>query len=318
MKQLVMEGPKKSIVTEVPDLSPNDDQILVKVKYCGICMSEHYNWSQAQKGQTFGHEPFGIVAAVGKNVKGFKEGDRVSCLSGAAFSEYVLSSEVGTFHIPDNIPDEDATIEPLICQLSAVNKLKIPVLGDSVAVVGTGYMGLGVLTLLKQVKGAGKVIAVDIRKEARENALKYGADEAYAPDELPVEYVADIAHFRDRGIGVVSEWGETNESLDVAIKMTKMNGMLGLGAYHTGGNRSVDVQLLNVKSIDALSTHPRHTSEEFRFLGDNVLHLLSSGQWKYLNLPHKVYKLSEFDLAHEEIETKPGNFIKGLIDCTRW
>jgi L-iditol 2-dehydrogenase len=318
MKQLVMEGPKKSVVIDVPDLVPNDDQILVKVKYCGICMSEHYGWSMAKRGQTFGHEPMGTVAAVGKKVKGFKEGDRVSCLAGSAFSEYVLSNEIRTFLIPDNIPDEDATIEPLICQLSAVNKLRIPVLGDPVAVVGTGYMGLGSLTLFKQVKGAGKVIAVDIRKEARENALKYGADEVYAPDELPEEYLADMEHISGRGFKLVAEWGETNESLDLAIKMTKMNGMLGLGAYHTGGKRSVDIQLLNVKAIDALSTHPRHTTEEFRTLGDNVIHLLSSGRWKFLNLPHKIYKLSEFDLAHEEIETKPGNFIKGLIDCTRW
>ncbi len=165
MKQLVMEGPKKSKVIDVPDLVPNDDQILIKVKYCGICMSEHYNWSVAEKGKTFGHEPVGSVVEVGKNVNGFKKGDRVSCLKSNAFSEYVLSKEITTFHIPDSIPDEDATLEPLICLLSAASKLRIPVLGDAAAVVGTGYMGLGMVTLLKQVKGAGKVIAVDIRKE---------------------------------------------------------------------------------------------------------------------------------------------------------
>lgn len=46
--------------------------------------------------------------------------------------------------------------------------------------------------------------------------------------------------------------------------------------------------------------------------------LLSTGKWKYLNVPHKIYKMSEFNLAHEEITSKPGNFIKGLIDCTTW
>ncbi len=302
----------------MPNLVPNDDQILVKVKYCGVCMSEHYDWTVAEKGKTFGHEPVGLVAAVGKNVKGFKEGDRVSCLAGSAFCEYVLSNEISTFHIPENILDEDATLEPLICLLSAANKLKLPVLGDAVAVVGTGYMGLGMVTLLKQVKGAGKLVAVDIREEARENALKYGADEAYAPEEVPEEYLADLANISGRGFSLVSEWGETSESLDLAIRMTKMNGMLGLGAYHTGEKRLVDVQLLNIKSIDALSTHPRHTPEEFRVLGDHAIQLLSTGKWKYLNIPHKIYALNEFDLAHEEIATKPGHFIKGLIDCTKW
>jgi Threonine dehydrogenase and related Zn-dependent dehydrogenases len=318
MKRLIMDGPKKSSVVDVPDLVPGDNQVLIKVKYCGVCMSEHYSWSVAKKGDVFGHEPMGHVAAVGKNVTRFKIGDRVSGLGGAAFSEYTITNEKTTFHIPDSIPDVDATLEPLMCLLSAANKLAIPVIGDTVAVVGTGYMGLGAVSLLKQVKGAGRVVAVDLRPEARANALKYGADEVYAPDEIPEEYIADMAHISGRGFSVVAEWGETAESLDLAIKLTKMNGQLGIGAYHTGGNRSVDVQLLNVKSIDALSTHPRHTEDEFVTLGNNVIRLLDSGKWKFINLPHKIFKLNEFDLAHEEIHEKPGNYIKGLIDCTRW
>ena len=318
MKQIVMQGPGKSAVVDVPDLTPNDDQLLIKVKYCGICMSEHYDWSTAEAGRVFGHEPMGVVAAVGKNVKHFKVGDRVSSLSGDAFSEYVLAGEVKTFHIPDSIKDEDATLEPLICLLSAVSKTRMPVLGGDVAIVGAGYMGLGALNLYRRVKGAGKIVAVDPRREARENALKYGADEVYAPNEVPEKYLADLDCIDRGGFALVHEWGETNDSLELAIRMTKKNGQLALGAYHTGGNRSVNVQLLNVKSVDALSTHPRHTDAEFRVLGENVLALLTSGQWQYLDVPHKVYSMREFDLAHQEITTKPGNYIKGLVDCTKW
>ena len=316
MKQLITVGPRKTKVVDAPIPTPNDDQMLIKVKYCGICMSEHYDWTEGQVGREFGHEPMGYVEAVGKNITKFKVGDRVSFLCGNAFSEYALANELTTFRVPENITDEDAPIEPLICLLSAANKLRIPVLGDAAAVVGTGYMGLGMVTLLKQVKGIGKVVAVDIRKEARENALKFGADEAYAPEELPQEYIADSEHMYSRGFKLVSEWGETEESLDVAIKMTQARGMLGIGAYHTGGKRSVDVQMLNAKAIDALSTHPRHTSEEFHQLGENVYTLLSKGIWKYTNVPHKIYNLDEFDLAHEEILGKPGNFVKGLIKCS--
>ena len=78
MKQIVMTGPGKSKVVEVPDPVIYDDQILVKVTYTGMCHSEWYPWSVAKAGETFGHESVGVVAAVGKNVCGFKKGDRVN------------------------------------------------------------------------------------------------------------------------------------------------------------------------------------------------------------------------------------------------
>ena len=65
MKQIVMTGPGKSHVVEVPDPVINDDQLLVKVTYTGMCHSEWYPWSIAKAGETFGHETVGVVAAVG-------------------------------------------------------------------------------------------------------------------------------------------------------------------------------------------------------------------------------------------------------------
>ena len=103
-------------------------------------MSEHYDWSVAYEGQTFGHEPIGIVEEVGSNVKNFKAGDRVSGLF-AGNAEYVKARECDVFVIPDDVLDEDAVLEPLSCLISAVSKVKIPVIGEKVAVVGCGYMG---------------------------------------------------------------------------------------------------------------------------------------------------------------------------------
>ena len=48
MKKVVMEGPKKSKIIEVPVPEINDDQMLVKLHYQGVCMSEHYGWSVAK------------------------------------------------------------------------------------------------------------------------------------------------------------------------------------------------------------------------------------------------------------------------------
>ena len=230
-------------------------------------------------------------------------------------SEYGLANQEDTYLIPDNVKDEDATAEPLACLISAVSKVPLKFPGeDSVAVVGCGYMGCGAISLLK-IRCVGKIVAVDINKESLKNALKYGADEAYTPDELPAHYTTMNGNADKTGFKYVMEWGETAESLDTAIRMTRQCGFLGVGAFHTGGKRLVDVQLLNVRAIDMLSTHPRE-GDIMKVAFQKSMDMLSSGLWKYKNLPVKIYPMDKFDLAHEEITSKYGKYMKALIDLT--
>lgn len=317
MKKLVMVGPKTSKLIDAPIPEINDDQVLVKMHYCGVCMSEHYAWSTCENGngidQGMGHEPMGVVEKVGKNVTHVKPGDRVTGMFGG-IAEYNVGNKNNVFLVPDNIPDEDAIGEPIACLYSAVSKVPMSMPGEtSVAVVGCGYMGCGAISLLK-MRGAGRIVAVDIRKECLKDALKYGADEAYLPSELPKGYLADWSNVGAPAFDYVMEWGETEESLDLAIKMTKMCGFLGIGAYHTGGKRAVDVQLLNVKAIDCLSTHPREAKLSQQGLRC-ALHALSTGQWNYRDLPVKIYPMNQFDKAHEELTSKYGKYMKALINC---
>lgn len=316
MKKLVMEGPKKAKVIDVsmPEISGTKD-VLIKNRYCGVCMSEHYDWSTAKEGKSFGHEPIGTVVAVGADVKKVKVGDRVSGIySGSA--EYAVANEENVFALPEELSDSDAILEPLSCLVSAVSKVKIQVIGDRVAVVGCGYMGCGAISLLK-TRGA-YVVAVDIRRECLEDAKRFGADEVYTPDELPAHYMdepgKDIG-FQSAGLGfkTVMEWGETSESLDLAIRMTRMCGQLAIGAYHTGGKRLVDVQQLNVKAIDCLSTHPREVDIN-RIACQNAIQMLVDGSWNFKNIPTKVYPLAKFDQAQGELETKYGKYMKAMVD----
>ena len=316
MKKLVMEGAKQSKLVEVekPKLPANNPKaILVKLKYCGVCMSEHYAWSTAKGGESFGHEPVGVVEEIGSGVTRVKVGDRVGGAVGGG-AEYQLTEEPYVFRIPDNTEDEEATFEPLACLVSAVSKVKIPVVGDKVAVVGCGYMGCGAISLL--AKRGAYVVAVDIRRESLENAKKYGAREVYTPDELPKDYVTDNGDAAKTGFPLVMEWGETNESLDLAIHMTRQCGQLAIGAYHTGGKRLVDVQLLNVRAIDCLSTHPREN--DFNLLCyANVARMFADNDWIYKHVPTKVYPITMFDKAHEELPDKFGKYLKAIVDWTK-
>ena len=320
MKKMILTGPARTEIKDAPVPSFGDNEVLVKIKYYGVCMSEHDAWLNAEDGngadKGFGHEPMGIVEQVGKAVTKFKVGDRVTGIMRGGIAEYNVANEKCIFKIPDNVADEDAIGEPLACLLSAVNKVPMSFPGEtSVAVIGCGYMGCGAISLLK-LRGAGKVVAVDIRPECLEDAKRYGADEVYLPHELPEEYLAPMSHAGRGGFHYVMEWGETSESLDLAINMTKQLGFLAIGAYHTGGKRLVDVQLLNVKAIDCLSTHPRDFENTLKGV-ERALALLGSGRWNYQNLPVKVYAIDQFDLAHREIKSKYGKYMKAIIDCTK-
>ena len=63
MKKLVMKGPRQSEVIEVPVPEINDNQLLVKVTYTGMCHSEWYPWSIAKAGEEFGHESVGVQSS---------------------------------------------------------------------------------------------------------------------------------------------------------------------------------------------------------------------------------------------------------------
>jgi len=320
MKFIVATGPKTNAVKEVETICNNDDQVLIKMKYVGVCMSEHYDWSTAKAGMAFGHEPLGIIEKVGKNVEGFEVGDRVSGFFGSTLPgtggmvQYVVVNPKNWWNLlvklPDNLRDEDMLLEPLSCMMSAASKAKISMPGTEVAVIGCGYMGCGLISLLK-LRGA-YVIGIDIRKESLRDAKKYGADEVYFAEDAKAKYINNGFP----GFDVVMEWAETNESLDLAINLTKMCGQLCIGAYHTGGKRMVDMQQLNVKAIDCLNVHPREM--DLNFTGaKNAVKLLSSGVWNYKNIPTKVYPMNKFDLAQSELETKYGKYMKAVIDMTK-
>ena len=316
MKRCVMAGPGRSVLEEVPIPNIAADEVLVKMKYCGVCRSEHDAWREAAPGRLLGHEPVGTVARLGEQVTGFAVGDRVSGLSHPALAEYVVFKAEHTVKIPDEISDEDAMAEPLACLVSAIDKLPLCGFMRPSAVVGCGFMGLGAISLMK-MKSAGPIIAVDVREEARENALRYGADEVYHPDEVPDKYLATWELGFDHGLPVVTEWAESEQALDQAGRMCAIGGVLGIGSFHSGGRRQVDLQLWNYKALRTISLHERDNARMVDCYRAAYA-LLASGRWDFLNLKHKVYRLDQFDLAQQEIITKPGGIIKGMIDCTRW
>ena len=327
MKQIVMEGPKKSKIIEVDVPKINDDQLLVKVSYTGMCHSEWYPWSVAKPGDIFGHEAVGVVADMGRNVKGFKIGDRVTGLGGGGYKEYIVMEPQKVFIVPDNIKTEDAIVEPLACMMSVAERVDTGKLGDTIVVVGTGYMGLGMVSLFK-ARGYNRIIAVDKREIALENAKKMGATECYLPQDLPLNYklnwenwekpdLTRDGHLTDifgTGFKTVVEFTGTPDGLTLAGDMVCAHGTLGMAGFHNDTTRTLDLKLWGMKAMTMVNCHERRIEYEAT-LCKRALDLISQGKWQFTGVTNHIYGMDEFDRGNYEMEEHTNNFIKGAVKC---
>ena len=194
--------------------------VLVKIKACGICQTDHKAIRGIRRNVKFpfipGHEPSGIVAEVGPGVQHFKPGDEVICqpsgfcgyckhcregnshfcehafttggdgpeeVWAGAFAEYMLTHESCLFLKPKSISfDAGALTEPLSGAWKGLIQYSQMQVGDDVAVIGVGSIGLLCL-MVARAAGAGRLIAIDTSAHARENALKLGATHAVDPSD---------------------------------------------------------------------------------------------------------------------------------------
>lgn len=217
MKAQMFYQPEEMSLVEVdiPQVAPNE--VLLKVKACGICGSDvAYFFGRSPletengKGPLIlGHEFSGEIVEMGEMAKSgsnFNIGDRVmanpvqecgSCKYCArtqvnlcenkrvkgvsihgAFAEYVTMPYTHIFAIPEGISYPEAALcEPLACGTNAVNTLDVK-LGDFVVVFGPGAIGLMQMQLIR-ARGAGKIAMVGILDYGLEKALSLGADYAF-------------------------------------------------------------------------------------------------------------------------------------------
>ncbi len=196
-------------IEELPDPVPSDDEYLIRVNACGVCHSEIHQWDKKIKGLNYpryiGHEVSGEIIYAGKNTGKFRKGDRIAAWADSkGYSELIVLKEKFLFPVADKIPLDLALAEPISCTTNGIIKTGIQ-LQDTVALVGTGFMGL---ILLQQVKnsGAKKIIAVDVRDRMLALAARLGADIIINP--LKKDYKKEINSLTgNKGVDVCFEVG---------------------------------------------------------------------------------------------------------------
>ena len=207
-------------IEEMPTPTISDKELLVKVHSSGICGSDVMEWYRIKKAPlVLGHEISGEIVKTGKNIKKFKEGDRVFvthhvpcnkceyCKKGqytlcktlhstkfypGGFAQYLRVPEInvktGTFILPDEMSyDEGTFIEPLACVVRGFRVADYQP-GQTILVLGSGIAGLLNIKLAK-AKGASKIFATDINDYRLKLAKKMGADVAINAKENVPEQV---------------------------------------------------------------------------------------------------------------------------------
>ena len=192
--------------------------VLVRIKSCGFCQTDHKAIRGVRRNVKFpfiaGHEPSGVVAAVGPYVTHVKPGDAVICQPSGycgfcnncrvgkthycehafttggdgpddvwpgAFAEYMLTKENCLFHKPAALSFDAAAItEPLSGAWKGVIHYSEMQIGDDVVVIGVGSIGL-LCMLVAKAAGAARLIAIDTSAKARAHALELGATHALDP-----------------------------------------------------------------------------------------------------------------------------------------
>ena len=270
MKAVVFTGDRTLELMEVPDPTPGPGEVVLEIKASGMCGSDLHQYRAPRKENLniAGHEPCGIVAAVGAGVshEQAKVGDRVMdhhysgcgvckhccggwsqmCLEGSivyggsgdgAHARYMLVPAHTIVKLPDALSFK--TGAAISCGTgTAYGALKrLGLAGDeTIAIFGQGPVGLSATQLAKAM-GA-RVIALDINAERRNLATKFGADEVVDPmSNDVVDAIRDLTH--GEGAQKTLDCSSNSEARRAAVQAVRT---WGTACYvGEGGNVTLDV-----------------------------------------------------------------------------
>jgi L-iditol 2-dehydrogenase len=211
MKALVLKEYRQFVLEDFPVPTLQADEVLVRVRACGICGSDVHGMDGSSGRRippiVMGHEAAGVIEEIGGAITGWKKGDRVTfdstvscgacwyCRRGeinlcenrrvlgvscgeyrrhGAFAEFIAVPQRILYRLPDNLSFEQAAmVEAVSVAVHAVERTPLT-LNASVAVIGTGMIGLLVVQVLR-ARGCGEIIAVDLDEGKLKLAKRFGA-----------------------------------------------------------------------------------------------------------------------------------------------
>jgi threonine dehydrogenase-like Zn-dependent dehydrogenase len=281
MKVAVYEGVRSMRFEERPEPKSGPGEVIVRVKYCGICGSDLHAYlheGALPTGLVLGHKVVGTVAEIGEGVKGWHVGERVVVQAGGTcgqcyycrhghpnlcvhafertnglspgfdrgLAQYVkVRYPQDMLHrIPDAVSFEDAVlVDTMGVALGGIRKSRFRI-GDNVVVVGAGAIGLSAVQLLR-IGGASHITVLQPSSKKRGLALKFGADVALNPHEEGADLQKKVMGLYD-GIGadVAYECAGTIEAFQSVLGLVKSGGQVLLLGVNEKATPIVEVNLI--------------------------------------------------------------------------
>ena len=342
MKALVYTKPYCLEYTDFPDPTVGEDDVLIRVKACGICGSD----VQGYTGKTgrrippliMGHEAAGIVVNVGANAKNFEKGDRVcfdstvycnkceQCRQGyynrcekrqvlgvsvpafkrhGAFAEYVAVPWWIVSKIPDDLSFiHAALLEPVSIATHAANRAPI-LSSDTVVIIGAGTIGLFVLQACK-LKGAGKVIVCDINEFRLDVAKKLGAEHLVNPAKSELKQIV-LRQTGNKGADISFEVVGYADTFAAAISVTRIGGHL-VAVGNLQKMAEFDLQELVARELTVTGSYA--SAGEFRA----GIELVASGKINVEPLISDVLPLAEGPSAFDRLLKAEENLLKIVLE----
>ncbi len=192
-------------------------QVLGNIKKEGLIATYKKVMNRLDNYKELGYSSAGIVLE--SNVDEFKPGDRVACAGYAYHSELVFIPKNLAVKVPDNVSLKEASFAALgAIALQGVRQANVRV-GENVAVIGIGLIGLITIQLLK-ASGC-RVIGMDISDRNFELAKKFGCDEVALFDDA----VEKVVHSFTKGYGsdavIITASTLSNKPIEQAISFAR-------------------------------------------------------------------------------------------------
>jgi L-iditol 2-dehydrogenase len=248
MKALLLTDIKKLELTDLPLPSPNEGDLLVRIKACGICGSDVHGYDGSTGRRippvVMGHEAAGIVEGVG--VGRFKPGDRITfdstiscgqcdyCREGrinlcdrrrvlgvscgeyrqdGCFAEYVAIPPRIAYRLPDAMTFEEAAmVEAVSIAVHAVSRTSVR--SATTLVVGAGMIGQLIIQAAR-AGGCGMLIAVDLEEGKLNCARQFGVD--HALDAARADTISRILELTQGGAQVAFDAVGVTNSMRTAV-----------------------------------------------------------------------------------------------------
>jgi alcohol dehydrogenase len=335
MKALVYHGPGRRSWQDAPKpglVDPGD--AIVRVDAVTICGTDLHilggDVPEVAEGRILGHEAVGTVVETGLAVGGLERGDRVliSCITACARCAYCRTGRYGqclggggwilghlidgtqaeyvrvpyadtsTYKLPELVSDEAALlladILPTAYEVGILNGAVRP--GDTVAVVGTGPIGLAAIVTAK-LYSPSMIIAVD-KAPARLDAAKlFGADMTLGPGSACAEQV--VAATDGLGADVVIEAVGTPEAFELCTRLVRAGGHVANIGVH-GAPSTLHLESLWIKDV-TITTGLVDTSST-----PTLLRMMAAGRFDTEAFITHRFNLHEMQDAYD-VFARPGD-----------